>query len=135
MLQSQCCSEQSWTPTRQDIETLARVCHEANRALCYAQGDLSQPAWDDAPAWQRESAIEGVTHHLEANRVDADLSHDMWMKRKLEEGWKYGPVKDPDNKTHPCLLPRRFLSADQRLKDDLFVAIAVGFKNAKQSGK
>lgn len=36
------------------LDKIARVCHEVNRAYCQALGDNSQPAWEDAPAWQRE---------------------------------------------------------------------------------
>jgi hypothetical protein len=38
------------------IDQVARVCHEANRAYCQTLGDNSQPAWDDAPEWQKDSA-------------------------------------------------------------------------------
>ena len=40
-----------------NVEAVARVCHEANAALCQAFGDNTQLHWDEAPAWQRESAI------------------------------------------------------------------------------
>jgi len=42
-------------------ETIAVVCHEANRAYCSRIGDDSQPPWCDAPEWQKMSAITGVT--------------------------------------------------------------------------
>jgi hypothetical protein len=32
-------------------------------------------------------------------------------------------VKDPDAKTHPCILPYHELPLEQRLKDSLFMAI------------
>ncbi len=41
-------------------EQIARVAHEVNRAYCQALGDNSQPAWEDAPQWQRDSAMLGV---------------------------------------------------------------------------
>ena len=42
-----------------NIEDIARICHEANRAYCKAFGDDSHLPWDSAPQWQRESAIMG----------------------------------------------------------------------------
>lgn len=42
-------------------EQIARVVHEVNRAYCEALGDTSQPKWEDAPQWQRDSAMLGVT--------------------------------------------------------------------------
>ena len=46
------------------VEEIARVAHEVNRAYCQALGDDSQPAWEVAPQWQRDSAINGVTFHI-----------------------------------------------------------------------
>src|SRR5690606_2187974 len=45
-------------------EALACVAHEINRAYCTALGDDSPPPWDEAPEWQRVSALEGVRFHL-----------------------------------------------------------------------
>jgi hypothetical protein len=42
------------------FEELARITHEANRTYCQALGDDSQLHWDNAPEWQRESALAGV---------------------------------------------------------------------------
>lgn len=27
------------------------------------------------------------------------------MANKIADGWKYGEAKDPEAKTHPCLVP------------------------------
>jgi hypothetical protein len=32
-----------------EIEEIAKVAHEVNRAYCQALGDFSQPKWEDAP--------------------------------------------------------------------------------------
>lgn len=34
------------------LDRAACAAHEANRLLCVALGDNSQPAWTDAPEWQ-----------------------------------------------------------------------------------
>lgn len=38
-------------------------------------------------------------------------------------GWKYGPVKDPERKEHPCFVPYDGLPPEQRAKDYLFRAV------------
>lgn len=106
---------------------IARVCHEVNRAYCLAIGDKSQPAWDDAPDWQKLSAYEGVKFHLAANWA-ASASHENWMKHKLADGWVYGPEKNADKKTHPCLVPFSELPKEQRIKDYLFKAVVDALK-------
>lgn len=103
---------------------VASVCHEANRALQVVLGeDNVSPHWGDAPAWQRHSAVEGVD---KARRgATPEQLHESWCEFKRDDGWVYGPVKDGEAKTHPCLVPYDELPADQRLKDDLFAAVVA----------
>lgn len=101
------------------IEAAARAAHEVNRAYCLALGDTSQPAWDDAPEWQRISAIKGVDGVLAGNTPEQ--SHECWLEEKRATGWKYGPVKDPEKKEHPCFVPYSDLPPEQQAKDHLFV--------------
>lgn len=112
---------------RDRIERIAKVCHEANRAYCQSLGDMSQPTWEDAPEWQRESARMGVDLHLMGN-FGPEASHIAWMNHKLNDGWKYGPVKDPEKKEHPCLVPFGALPREQQAKDFIFRAIVHALK-------
>jgi hypothetical protein len=104
------------------VDAIARMAHEVNRAYCAAIGDDSQPAWEDAPDWQRQSAISGVMAHMEGD-LTPEQSHESWMAQKAADGWIYGPVKDAEKKEHPCFLPYAELPPEQRVKDYLFRAI------------
>ena len=112
-------------------EEIARACHEVNRAYCQALGDTSQPAWEDAPEWQRASARLGVELHMSGDH-GPEASHESWMKQKLEEGWKYGPVKDPERKEHHCIVPFDQLPREQQAKDFLFRAVVHAMKHGVQ---
>ena len=103
-------------------EDIARVAHEVNRAYCQSLGDYSQMVWDESPDWQQKSAIQGVSLHLESNISPQD-SHANWMRQKQLDGWKYGPEKNPTKKEHPCMLPYRELTPDQKAKDFIFKAV------------
>jgi hypothetical protein len=105
------------------IEAVARVCHEANRAYCWTIGDDTQPAWDDAPEWQRQSAISGVRFTLANPTAGPEASHVSWLDEKRAAGWTYGPIKDPEKKEHPCFVDYDQLPVDQRRKDALFQAV------------
>jgi hypothetical protein len=104
-------------------EAIARICHEANRAWCKVNGDDSQVPWDEAPDWQRSSAVNGVLFVLENPRAGDSAQHDNWAFEKARDGWVYGEIKDPVAKTHPCLVPFEMLPAHQQRKDRLFRAI------------
>jgi len=121
----------SQAKSSQDLEQIARVCHEANRAYCSTLGDNSQPPWNEAPEWQRDSAIHGVVHHLSTLKRGEEptpsSSHESWLAQKKDDGWKYGPVKDPNKKEHPCFVSYSELPLSQKMKDFIFVGIVKAF--------
>lgn len=110
-------------------EQIARVAHEANRALQIEQRDPAipvSPAWDDTDSETRRSAISGVERVLDSRTrgvSPAADSHWQWMTFKKEHGWKWGPVKDETKKEHPMLVAYDDLSRAAKVKDELFVAI------------
>lgn len=106
-------------PARQ----IARIAHEANRAYCVSLGDISQPVWDRAPAWQQDSAVNGVVHVLGNPDCGPEDSHASWLAEKIKEGWRWGEIKDPVLKEHPCMVPYEQLPVAQRRKDALFLGV------------
>lgn len=110
------------------VEACAQAAHEANRAYCAAIGDYSQPRWENAPDWQKDSAREGVKRAIEG-ATPREL-HEGWMALKRSEGWKYGAVKNPEAKEHPCMVPYEDLSKEQQAKDLLFGLVVVGMNAA-----
>lgn len=105
---------------QQKIDVCAAAAHEVNRVWCLAHDDASQPHWDDAPPWQRTSAINGVRGVLSGNTPQQ--SHESWLREKIDTGWKYGPVKDVEKKEHPCFMPYERLPPEQKAKDYLYVS-------------
>lgn len=112
------------------IETCAHVAHEVNRRYCESIGDYSQVSWYEAPDWQRQSAREGVKNIIADPSFSPEQSHESWMKLKAAEGWTYGDKKDPEAKTHPCMVPYHELPLAQRQKDTLFGAAVRSTLNA-----
>lgn len=105
-------------------EQIARVVHEANRALQVEQRDPTVPVsphWGNLDTETRASIINGVEGVLDGNGPEE--SHTQWLNFKEAHGWKYGPKKDLDLKEHPCFLPYDQLPEGQKIKDQLFVAI------------
>ena len=110
-------------------DEIARVCHEVNRAYCAALGDYSQARWEEAPSWQRESAVAGVRFHLDNPTAEPSASHEEWARVKRDAGWVHGAVKDERRKTHPCLVPFAELPREQQAKDMLFIVIVHSLKD------
>ena len=111
-------------------EDVAKICHEANKAYCVTIGDNTQPSWEDAPEWQKESAINGVRFHcLNENTTPAD-SHNSWLKEKTEQGWSWGEIKDAEKKEHPCFTAYENLPKSQQIKDYIFKNIVEAYKQA-----
>lgn len=107
---------------------IAKACHEANRVWCQANGDSSQKHWDEAPQWQRDSAIVGVRYRLKNPGALPSDQHESWLKAKEKEGWIYGEIKDPNRKLHPCMVPYDMLPEFQKKKDKLFQDIVDALK-------
>ncbi|MFM2625693.1 RyR domain-containing protein [Vibrio owensii] len=105
------------------IQEIASIAHEVNAALCAAFGDNSQPPWNEAPKWQRNSCVSGVLFHIEHPFATPEDSHERWLQEKLADGWVYDEVKDAQAKTHPCCVPYYQLPPEQRAKDYVFKQI------------
>lgn len=111
-----------------DFSKIAEVCHQANKALCVAFGDLSQVDWGAAPQWQRDSAIAGVKFCMDNPEASPSANHDSWLEEKRRTGWRFGQVKDAEAKTHPCFVPYDELPPDQKAKDHVFKAIVAALR-------
>ncbi len=113
-------------------EQIARVAHEVNRAYCLSLGDASQPVWEEAPQWQRDSALLGVQLHTENPNAGPEASHQSWMAQKVADGWQYGPEKRPEVKQHPCMVPFGELPREQQAKDFIFRAVVHALVHAPE---
>jgi hypothetical protein len=107
-------------------DQMARTAYEVNRAYAAQNGDLSFKPWDEADQWQKDTIYAGVNSHL-SGTVSPEQSHQLWWDHKIKEGWVYGEVKDPEKKTHPCMVPYEDLPPFQRTKDHLFKAVIDSF--------
>lgn len=104
----------------EQIRFIAQATHEMNRAYCCSIGDMTQLPWEQAPEWQKDSALLGVQAVIDDPSVTPSQLHDGWSAVKIADGWSHGATKDADAKTHPCLVPYEDLPAEQRAKDYLF---------------
>ncbi len=100
-------------------EQIAQMCHEANKVICEMMGDYSQVHWEEVSEDIKQSAIDGVEYYLK-HKCTAQEQHARWKEKKISQGYKYGPVKDDNAKTHPSIVPYSELPASQKVKDIIF---------------
>lgn len=109
---------------------IAKVCHEVNAAFCRAYGDFSHVPWEETSAELRESTLAGVHARLADPTVSPRTLHELWMARKLGQGWVWGPTKHAELRQHPCIRPFDELPVEQRAKDHIFGAVVASLANA-----
>ena len=114
---------------------VASVAHAANREYCAVIGDAVPPEWLDAGEAQHEGMRKGVENLWDkAGRgeiFEPSANHESWLAHKKAEGWKWGAVKDEEKKEHPCFMPYDELPEEQRVKDQLFIAIVSALLGIK----
>lgn len=105
-------------------EQVAQVVHEATRALQYVQADPS-PAepWFTLSDEAQKSAVEGVRRIR--GGVGLAEHHDAWVGYMRARGWRWGPEKDRDRKTHPDLMDWAQMTERQRDKARLFQMVVT----------
>ena len=64
----------------------------------------------------------------------AKNAHDIWARRRLADGWRYGPERSDAEKTNPCLVPYEELPESEKDYDrdaameTLKTILALGFR-------
>ena len=102
-------------------EACARAAHSVSNTYNSAIGDPLSPPWADLTDAQRAGAIGGAVHAIAGGTAEG--SHALWLHTRAEEGWVYGPVKDFEARTSPCLIPYAELPEAQRRKSVLFQCV------------
>ena len=65
--------------------------------------------------------------------------HDVWAESRVREGWTYGPSRDDEKKTHPCLVPYEELPDNEKAYDrdtalgTLKLILKLGFNISKEA--
>ena len=55
----------------------------------------------------------------------AEAAHDSWWREYERMGWKYGPERDTEKKTHPDMVPFADLPKSERDKDEIFLRLCA----------
>jgi hypothetical protein len=99
----------------------ARAAHEAIRTLQIEnkEDNIVSP-WNEVGQDIKDSCLIGIERVIENPEVSNEELHDSWIETKKSQGWRYGRVRNEEDKLHPCMVPYRELPNFQRLKDAMF---------------
>lgn len=101
-------------------EQIMAYCHNANRAYCILLGEFSQREWKDSPDWVKHSVRRGVQAIIDDPDRTPRESYVGWLRKKVENGWKYGKIKNAEKKEHPYIMAYDDLPIEQQVKNTLF---------------
>ncbi|MFA7533846.1 MAG: RyR domain-containing protein [Tissierellaceae bacterium] len=124
----------------QNIEKLAKMIHDdynKKQLLRNPDEDLAYPTWESLPQTLKYSNIRQAKQMTEKlvrlgysvlpssatgdevkSLTDIEveflskLEHDSWLEERVQNGWKYGPVKNVEKKESPFIIPYDDLSEE-----------------------
>lgn len=119
------------------IETVASVCHEANKQFCDSQGEEDlHKHWKDLNENEKKVSIQALRGLFQYQdeilaspvRLFAERAWLEWKKAVQSQGWVYGPTKDVVKKTHTCIVDQYDkLPLYEKVKDEIYIALFKTF--------
>jgi hypothetical protein len=107
------------------IEAIARLIYEGTRVeATWSKRSIVPEKWEARDDAFRKQFIEIIERYLDMDPLPSpEEAHNSWMEEYFKMGWKYGPQRDPEAKTHPDLRPFSDLPKDERDKDAIFLVM------------
>lgn len=63
------------------------------------------------------SAVKLDRDILELCELISKNTHEVWSAGRIKDGWTYGPTRDDEKRTHPCLIPYEELPEEEKEYD------------------
>lgn len=110
---------------KQLTESRAWFVYEAARLQAEAMNAPVVPEpWEDREEPFKQQFYDVIEMMCGPDRKSSpEELHDDWVKAYEEMGWKYGPERDPEAKTHPDMVPFDELGFREQIKDAVFIAL------------
>ena len=96
----------------------------ARLAAIAADAPIIPEPWVERDVEFRMQFLELIERQSGPSRSESpEELHGSWVQAYINMGWKYGPERDIENKTHPDMVPYVRLGQLERDKDAVFVAL------------
>lgn len=111
--------------TDQITERRAKFVYDGARIAAEAAlAPIVPEPWDDREAPFKEQFRVVIRNQCGPNRCDSpEQLHEEWVIAYKEMGWRFGPERNVEEKTHPDMVPYWQLGQLERDKDDVFVML------------
>jgi RyR domain len=106
-------------------ERRAIFVYEAARLQAQAMDAPIVPEpWEQRDAAFRDQFLDVIDMMCGPDRKSSpEELHDDWVRAYEAMGWKHGPKRDPEAKTHPDMVPFDELGFREQIKDAVFVVL------------
>lgn len=106
-------------------EKRAIFVYEAARLQAIAVNTLVIPEpWYEREESFKQQFLDVIAMMCGPNRkTSPEELHDDWVKAYEAMGWRYGPERDREAKTHPDMVPFDQLEQREQDKDAVFIAL------------
>ena len=91
-----------------ELPAVAKLCYENVRCFAKVFGDHGYSSWDELSDDKRNDLILDVRSIINDPNITASELHDIWVRRMVDRGWTYGPVKDSVAMTRPDICAYEF---------------------------
>jgi len=111
-----------------DINLLRAIfVYEAARLEAEVSGRPIVPEhWDDRDLEFKKQFIDVVSRQCSDDKFSsAEAAHDSWWAEYARMGWRYGPERNTEEKTHPDMVPFNELQKSERDKDEIFLRLCA----------
>jgi hypothetical protein len=107
------------------LERRAEFVYEGARLQARAMDAPVVPEpWSEREAPFRAQFLDVIEMMCGPDRKSSpEELHDDWVRAYEDMGWRYGPVRDKEAKTHPDMVPFNELGFREQIKDAVFVAL------------
>ena len=96
----------------------------ARIAAIAAQAPIIPEPWEQRDEAFRNQFLEVIERQCGPMRSGSPAElHGTWVQAYIDMGWKYGPERDVEAKTHPDMVPYDMLGQLEKDKDAVFVAL------------
>jgi hypothetical protein len=99
--------------------------YEAARLQAQARlAPIVPESWGERDDAFRKQFLEVIAMMTGPDRKSSpEELHDDWVRAYEAMGWRYGPERDVDRKTHPDMVPFGELGSEEQDKDAVFIAL------------